>query len=89
MSIPVTNGTYVAVLIDEQKETKAVEELTEAIAFKPELQMLHLRAAFYESMSDYDLVLRDCEATLCLDPNHKETLELYNRTLKESAVFYT
>ncbi|MFS7902833.1 putative chromatin remodeling & transcription regulator BTB-POZ family [Helianthus anomalus] len=78
-----------AVLMDEQKETEAVEELTKAIAFKPELQMLHLRAAFYESMSDYDLALRDCEAALCLDPNHKETLELYNRTLKESAEFYT
>ncbi|KAI7745081.1 hypothetical protein M8C21_013553, partial [Ambrosia artemisiifolia] len=78
-----------AVLMDEQKEAEAVEELTKAIAYKPELQMLHLRAAFYESMSHYDLALRDCEAALCLDPNHKETLELYNRTLKESAEFYT
>ncbi|XP_076957241.1 ethylene-overproduction protein 1-like [Bidens hawaiensis] len=78
-----------AVLMDEQKETEAVDELTKALAFKPELQMLHLRAAFYESMSDFDLALRDCEAALCLDPNHKETLELYNRTLKESAEIYT
>ncbi|KAI3829987.1 hypothetical protein L1987_04119 [Smallanthus sonchifolius] len=78
-----------AVLMDELKETEAVEELTKAIAFKPELQMLHLRAAFYESMSDYNLALRDCEVALCLDPNHKETLELYNRTLKQSAEFYT
>ncbi|KAD3336515.1 hypothetical protein R6Q59_028659 [Mikania micrantha] len=78
-----------AVLMDEQKETEAVEELTKAIAFKPELQMLHLRAAFYESMSDYDLALRDCEAALCLDPNHKETLELYNRTQKQAAELYT
>nr|XP_043612109.1 ethylene-overproduction protein 1 [Erigeron canadensis] len=71
-----------AVLMDEQKESEAVEELTKAISFKPELQMLHLRAAFYESMSDYNLALRDCEAALCLDPNHKETLELYHRTQK-------
>ncbi|KAK9069096.1 hypothetical protein SSX86_013212 [Deinandra increscens subsp. villosa] len=73
-----------AVLMDEQKETEAVEELTKAIAFKPELQMLHLRAAFYESMGDYNLALKDCEAALCLDPNHKETLELYNRTQKQA-----
>ncbi|PPR80546.1 hypothetical protein GOBAR_AA40169 [Gossypium barbadense] len=39
-----------AVLMDDQKETEAVEELSKAIAFKPDLQMLHLRAAFYESM---------------------------------------
>ncbi|KAI3526293.1 hypothetical protein L1887_05541 [Cichorium endivia] len=71
-----------AVLMDEQKESEAVEELTKAIAFKPELQMLHLRAAFYESMSEYELALRDCEAGLCLDPNHKDTLELYHRTQK-------
>ncbi|CAH1418102.1 unnamed protein product [Lactuca virosa] len=71
-----------AVLMDEQKESEAVEELTKAIAFKPELQMLHLRAAFYESMSEYELALRDCEAGLCLDPTHKDTLELYHRTQK-------
>ncbi|KAK1428651.1 hypothetical protein QVD17_17490 [Tagetes erecta] len=78
-----------AVLMDEQKETEAVEELTRAISFKPELQMLHLRAAFYESMGAYELALRDCEAALCLDPNHKETLELYNRTLTQAADLYT
>lgn len=72
-----------AVLMDEQKETEAVEELTKAIAFKPELQMLHLRAAFYESVSEYGLALRDCEAALCLDPNHKETHELYTRSHKQ------
>ncbi|CAN0902148.1 Ethylene-overproduction protein 1 [Linum grandiflorum] len=69
-----------AVLMDDQKETEAVEELSKAIAFKPELQMLHLRAAFYESMGDTISALRDCEAALCLDPNHIDTLDLYNRT---------
>ncbi|XP_071720285.1 ethylene-overproduction protein 1 [Rutidosis leptorrhynchoides] len=78
-----------AVLMDEQKESEAVEELTKAIAFKPELQMLHLRAAFYESMGDLNLALRDCEAALCLDPNHKETIELYNRIQKQAAEYNT
>ncbi|KAA8549442.1 hypothetical protein F0562_001085 [Nyssa sinensis] len=69
-----------AVLMDDQRETEAVEELTKAIAFKPDLQMLHLRAAFHESMGDFVSALRDCEAALCLDSNHKDTLDLYNRT---------
>ncbi|RVW65754.1 Ethylene-overproduction protein 1 [Vitis vinifera] len=66
-------------LMDDQKETEAVEELTKAIAFKPDLQMLHLRAAFYESMGDFISAIQDCEAALCLDPNHTDTLDLYNR----------
>lgn len=65
--------------MDDQKETEAVEELTKAIAFKPDLQMLHLRAAFYESMGNVTSALQDCQAALCLDPDHKETLDLYNR----------
>ncbi|XP_065882272.1 ethylene-overproduction protein 1-like [Euphorbia lathyris] len=69
-----------AVLMDDQKETEALEELTKAISFKPEMQMLHLRAAFYESMGDFSAALRDCEAALCLDPDHTDTLELYNKT---------
>ncbi|EOY34563.1 Tetratricopeptide repeat (TPR)-containing protein [Theobroma cacao] len=68
-----------AVLMDDQKETEAVEELSKAIAFKPDLQMLHLRAAFYESIGDLNSALCDCEAALCLDPNHMDTLDLYNR----------
>lgn len=67
------------VLMDDQKETEAVEELSKAIAFKPDLQMLHLRAAFYESMGDMKSALCDCEAALCLEPNHMDTLDLYNR----------
>ncbi|KAK2643325.1 hypothetical protein Ddye_025088 [Dipteronia dyeriana] len=70
-----------AVLMDDQKETEAVDELTKAIAFKPDLQMLHLRAAFYESMGDLNSALQDSEAALCLDPNHMETLDLHNRAL--------
>ncbi|KAF7833792.1 ethylene-overproduction protein 1 [Senna tora] len=73
-----------AVMMDEQKETEAVEELTKAINFKPDLQMLHLRAAFYESMGDMSSALRDCQAALCLDPNHTDTMNLYRRTQKLS-----
>ncbi|KAL3518032.1 hypothetical protein ACH5RR_020621 [Cinchona calisaya] len=69
-----------AVLMDDQRENEAVEELTRAIAFKPDLQMLNLRAAFHESMGDLSSALRDCQAALCLDQNHKDTLDLYNRT---------
>ena len=65
--------------MDDQKETDAVEELSKAIAFKPDLQMLHLRAAFYESIGDLNSALCDCEAALCLEPNHIDTLDLYNR----------
>ncbi|XVF20349.1 hypothetical protein REPUB_Repub11eG0190500 [Reevesia pubescens] len=68
-----------AVLMDDQKETEAIEELSKAIAFKPDLQMLHLRAAFYESVGDLNSALCDCEAALCLEPNHIDTLDLYNR----------
>ncbi|XWS53366.1 hypothetical protein CRYUN_Cryun11dG0151300 [Craigia yunnanensis] len=68
-----------ALLMDDQKETEAVEELSKAIAFKPDLQMLHLRAAFYESRGDLNSALCDCEAALCLEPNHIDTLDLYNR----------
>ncbi|XWS29050.1 hypothetical protein CRYUN_Cryun25bG0123500 [Craigia yunnanensis] len=68
-----------AVLMDDQKEAEAVEELSKAIAFKPDLQMLHLRAAFYESIGDLNSALCDCEAALCLEPNRIDTLDLYNR----------
>lgn len=65
--------------MDDQREAEAVEELNKAIAFKPDLQMLHLRAAFHESMGDFVSTLRDCRAALCLDPTHKDTADLYNR----------
>ncbi|KAE9600858.1 hypothetical protein Lal_00011336 [Lupinus albus] len=65
-----------AVLMDDHKEAEAIAELTRAIGFKPDLQLLHLRAAFHDSMGDYISTVRDCEAALCLDPNHAETLEL-------------
>ncbi|KAF5751342.1 Tetratricopeptide repeat (TPR)-containing protein [Tripterygium wilfordii] len=74
-----------AVLMDDQKDIEAVEELSKAIAFKPELQMLYLRAAFYESMGDLTAALQDCEAALCLDPKHLDTHDLYNRTRDRAA----
>lgn len=74
-----------SVLMDDQKEVEAVEELSKAIAFKPDLQMLHLRAAFYESMGDLNSAMQDSQAALCLDPNHMETLDLYNRARDQTS----
>lgn len=68
-----------AVLMDDHKEDDAISELSKAIFFKPDLQLLHLRAAFYDSMGDVASTLRDCEAALCLDPTHADTLELYGK----------
>ncbi|XP_077233058.1 ethylene-overproduction protein 1-like [Tasmannia lanceolata] len=68
-----------AVLMDDHKEAEAIAELTKAITFKPDLQLLHLRAAFHDSMGDSAATLRDCGAALCLDPNHMDTLDLYNK----------
>ncbi|KAI4356039.1 hypothetical protein L6164_000092 [Bauhinia variegata] len=65
-----------AVLMDDHDEAEAIAELTRAITFKPDLQLLHLRAAFYESMGDYVSTIQDCEAALCLDPGNAEMLEL-------------
>ncbi|XP_075489889.1 ethylene-overproduction protein 1-like [Primulina tabacum] len=68
-----------AVYMDDHKEAEAIAELTKAIAFKLDLQLLHLRAAFHDSMGDVSSTLRDCEAALCLDPNHADTVELYRK----------
>ncbi|KAJ4979598.1 hypothetical protein NE237_010378 [Protea cynaroides] len=68
-----------AVLMDDHKETEAIAELTKAIDFKPDLQLLHLRAAFHDSMGDGTSTLRDCEAALYLDPSYTDTIELYNK----------
>ncbi|MED6224910.1 Ethylene-overproduction protein 1 [Stylosanthes scabra] len=68
-----------AVLMDDHREAEAIAELSRAIDFKPDLQLLHLRAAFYDSMGDYVSTVRDCEAALCLDPSHGDTLELCNK----------
>lgn len=65
--------------MDDHKEAEAIAELTKVIDFKPDIQLLHLRAAFHDSMSDYVSTLRDCEAALCLDPTHAETLEIYHK----------
>lgn len=67
------------VLMDDHKETEAIEELSKAIAFKPDLQLLHLRAAFFASMREIIDAVRDCEAALSLDPCHKDTINLYHK----------
>nr|GMC84125.1 ethylene-overproduction protein 1 [Ipomoea batatas] len=68
-----------AVLMDDHKEAEAIAELNRAIAFRPDPQLLHLRAAFYESIGEHMSTIRDCEAVLCLDPSHADTLELFKR----------
>lgn len=68
-----------AVLMDDHRENEAIAELSKAIAFKPDLQLLHLRAAFHESLGEMEAAIRDCRAALSVDPNHADTVELYNR----------
>ncbi|KAJ3682851.1 hypothetical protein LUZ60_013078 [Juncus effusus] len=68
-----------AVLMDDHKSEEALGEVSRALNFKPDLQLLHLRAAFYESLGDVASSIRDCEAALCLDPTHGDTIELYNK----------
>ena len=77
------------VMMDEQKESEALQELTMAINFTPDLQILHLRAAFSESMGDLSSAQQDCQAALCLDPNHTETLDLYRRVQNLSFLSHT
>ncbi|KAJ1433106.1 Tetratricopeptide-like helical domain superfamily [Sesbania bispinosa] len=68
-----------AVLMDSHKEEEAIAELSRAIAFKADLHLLHLRAAFHEHKEDVIGALRDCRAALSVDPNHQEMLELHSR----------
>lgn len=68
--------------MDDHKEAEAIAELSKAIAFKPDLQLLHLRAAFYDSIGDFSSGLQDCKAALFLDPKHGDTLELYQKVQK-------
>ncbi|KAJ4848092.1 ETO1-like protein 1 [Turnera subulata] len=68
-----------AVLMDSHKEKEAIAELSRAIAFKADLHLLHLRAAFHEHTGDVMGALRDCRAALSVDPNHQEMLELHSR----------
>ncbi|KAL6208673.1 hypothetical protein ACLB2K_019620 [Fragaria x ananassa] len=68
-----------AVLMDSHKEKEAIAELSKAVAFKADLHLLHLRAAFHEHIGDVMGALRDCRAALSVDPNHQEMLELHSR----------
>ncbi|CAH8388604.1 unnamed protein product [Eruca vesicaria subsp. sativa] len=74
-----------AVLMDDHKENEAIEELSRAISFKPDLQLLHLRAAFYDSMGEGASAIKDCEAALCIDPGHADTLDLYHKARESNA----
>ncbi|XP_051141864.1 ETO1-like protein 1 [Andrographis paniculata] len=68
-----------AVLMDNHKDKEAIAELSRATAFKADLHLLHLRAAFHEHIGDARGALRDCRAALSVDPNHQEMLELHGR----------
>ncbi|KAJ3675588.1 hypothetical protein LUZ60_004630 [Juncus effusus] len=68
-----------AVLMDNHKEEEAISELSRAIAFKADLHLLHLRAAFHEHVGNVSAALRDCRAALSVDPTHQEMLELHTR----------
>lgn len=68
-----------AVLMDNNREKEAISELTRAIAFKADLHLLHLRAAFHEHIGDVHGALRDCRAALSMDPTHQEMIELRTR----------
>ncbi|XP_028051348.1 ETO1-like protein 1 [Camellia sinensis] len=66
-----------AVLMDNHKEKKAIAELSRGIAFKVDLNLLHLRAAFHEHIGDVMGALRDYRVVVSVDPSH-EMLELHS-----------
>ncbi|CAL5432935.1 unnamed protein product [Camellia sinensis] len=66
-----------AVLMDNHKEKEAIAELSRAIAFKADLNLLHLRAAFHEHIGDVMGALQDYRVAVSVDPNH-EMLELHS-----------
>ncbi|XP_024388746.1 ethylene-overproduction protein 1 [Physcomitrium patens] len=73
-----------AVLMDGHKEREAIMELSKAIAFKADLQLLHLRAAFHDCNEDFEGAKRDCRAALSVDPSHSDTLELHNKVMNRA-----
>ncbi|KAI3676422.1 hypothetical protein L1987_86030 [Smallanthus sonchifolius] len=70
---------YRAAVLMDNHEKEAIAELSKAIAFKADLHLLHLRAAFNEHIGDVSGAMRDCRAALSFDPNHQEMLELRSR----------
>ncbi|XP_028078356.1 ETO1-like protein 1 [Camellia sinensis] len=66
-----------AVLMDNHKEKEAIAELSRAIAFKADLNLLHLRAAFHEHIGDVMGALRDYRVAVSVDLSH-EMLELHS-----------
>lgn len=68
-----------AVLMDSSRKDEAIAELTRAIAFKPDLHLLQLRAAFLEHIGDVAGALQDCRAALSVDPNNQEMIYFQSR----------
>ncbi|GBG92426.1 hypothetical protein CBR_g55363 [Chara braunii] len=69
--------------MDNNQQSKAIAELSQAIAFKVDLNLLYLRAAFFETMEEYDKAIRDCRMALTIDPNHPESIELFHGKLAQ------
>ncbi|CAL5369871.1 unnamed protein product [Camellia sinensis] len=68
---------YSELLMDNHKGKKAIAELSRGIAFKADLNLLHLRAAFHEHIGDVMGALRDYRVVVSVDPSH-EMLELHS-----------
>ncbi|KAE9446707.1 hypothetical protein C3L33_21390, partial [Rhododendron williamsianum] len=73
------------VLMDDHKEAEAISELFKAISFKPTYScstfVPHSTTQWVTTFPRHD-----CEAALCLDPSHKDTIELYHRAREPSNV---
>lgn len=68
--------------MDEGRHADAIKELSRAIQFIPEFQLLHLRAMVLEHLGQHKAALRDCRAALCLDPRHADSLALRARIMQ-------
>ncbi|KAL0375378.1 UNVERIFIED_CONTAM: Importin subunit beta-1 [Sesamum radiatum] len=71
-----------AVLMDDHKEAEAIAELTRAIDFKLDLQLIHLRAAFYDSTGDYLSAIKDYTAWLFHLAKEELGENLYSRKIR-------
>ncbi|CAL5420731.1 unnamed protein product [Camellia sinensis] len=74
-----------AVLMDNHKEKEAIAKLSRGIAFKADLNLLHLRAAFHEHIGDVMGALRDYRVAVSIDPSH-EMLELHSTDFKSVGI---
>eukprot|EP00245_Coleochaete_scutata_P007810 TRINITY_DN2357_c1_g2_i1.p1 TRINITY_DN2357_c1_g2~~TRINITY_DN2357_c1_g2_i1.p1 ORF type:complete len:375 (-),score=60.36 TRINITY_DN2357_c1_g2_i1:532-1500(-) len=74
-----------ALLMDSRNDREAIAELSKAIAFKADIQLLHLRAEFYETRLDYRSALCDVRAVLSMDPSYSKSVSLYEHLISLQA----